>query len=245
MSADFSLFYCAAVALLKGISPYTVTGFFSPVWALVPFIPLTILPIQIAQIVYIIATTLGTLWALKRFGLKPLPIAIVMIFSPLLWVNLVTTNVDWIVLLGASFSPKWGVWLCGMKPQVSFGVLGLWTWQKQWKPLLLIGAALVANYAIFGLPNLHAYNNGMFGMENGFSASLFPIGIPLAVYWFILAIRRSDTGTALALSALCSPYYSFSSAISLSPLAKNKRGILLVLILSWLLFLLYKFSIKL
>lgn len=241
---DFNIFYQAAQALLHGISPYTVPGFFSPIWALIPFLPLTLFPQPAAEALYALMTIAGTLWALVRFRLKPLTLIAIVLFSPLVWINLLTANVDWIVLLGATFSPTIGAWLCGMKPQMSFGVFCFWAYQKRWKTILPIGIALVANYAIFGMPRLNTYNNGMAGLANGFAASLFPIGIPIALSWFYRSVKQNNTGLALALSAMCSPYYSFSSTISLAPLAKTKKGTILVLVLSWLLFIMYKFAIR-
>lgn len=241
MYYDFEVFYAAARALLSGQSPYIVSGFFSPIWALLPFLPLTFLSLSDAEMVYRLMTTLGILYALYRFRLKPLAVILITFFSPLLWSNLLFANVDWLVLLGASFTPRYGAWLCALKPQMSFGVFGLWAGQRHYKPLVIVAALLLLNYLIFGLPDLqasHSINNG-----NGYSASLFPVGIPVALYWFHHALKRKDTGLALALSALCSPYYSISSIIALAPLAKNWRGFIGAMILSWLLFFLWRFAI--
>lgn len=44
MIGDFHFFYDAARALLNGVTPYSIPGFFNPAWALLPFIPLTLFP---------------------------------------------------------------------------------------------------------------------------------------------------------------------------------------------------------
>jgi hypothetical protein len=115
---DFDIFYQAALALLAGHSPYLVPGFYSPVWVLLPFMPLTMLPAESARIAWMILTLFGIIVALHRFGLKPLQILAVVLFTLLVTFNMMVANVDWLVLLGASLAPKWGACARRNEPQV-------------------------------------------------------------------------------------------------------------------------------
>ncbi len=235
--ADFDVFYYAAVALLSGHSPYTVHGFFLPAWALIPFMPLTLLSPVTAHAVYMIVTLIGILAALYRFRLKPLYIVFVVLLSPAVWSNIWFANLDWVVLLGATLAPRYGIWLVCIKPQMSFGLIGLWAWKKHWVPLIVAGLAFIANYAILGLPDTNVPHGPGYKQTD-----LFPYALPLFAYLIYRAIKRSDIALALASSGFGSPYYSLTSWLSLTPVARSRKTLLAVLAVSWAIFLAWRLT---
>jgi hypothetical protein len=233
MYGDFDVFYWAAKALLSGLSPYTVPGFFNPAWTLIPFIPLTLFSIEISHAIWQVCTVLGILAALWRFHLKPLTIAIVVLASPLMWISVVYGNVDWLVLLGATLAPKWGMWLLSMKPQVSTGSFILSP-----KMLLVIVPAIVLNYALLGLPDFRTSNT----LQTA-AADLFPWALPLGIFLVYRSRKTKSAGLALASGAFLSPYYSITSYLALAPLATSWKRTILLLGFTWLVFLIWRSGI--
>lgn len=233
---DFDVFYHAATALLHGLNPYSVFGFFNPVWALLPFLPLTLLPLATARSVWLILTLLGTLIALWRFGLPPLAIAAVVLLSPLVWVNLTYGNLDWLILLGASLAPRAGAVLLSMKPQMALGSFGFQAAHRSTRLIpFVVVLALVANYALLGLPDFSAS-----ATLQGAAADLFPWALPLGLGLLWRAIRRDDRSLAFATALGLSPYFSITSWLCLAPLARSKHALVAILVISWLGFILWR-----
>lgn len=233
MIGDFHFFYDAARALLNGVTPYSIPGFFNPVWTLLSFIPLTLFPFHIARDLYALITVAGFIAALHRFGLKPRYIILVSLFSPLLWLNVLYANVDWIVLLGATLPPPIGIWFVMVKPQIGIGVVLYWLLRREsrcWVVFAPVSVALVLNYALLGLPT-----TGNF-ISVPWSVDVFPWGLPLAAWLIYQAIKKTDIAFALSASAFLSPYYAITSWLSLAPLARSWRWLIVVCALSWLIF---------
>ncbi len=229
--SDFDIFYRAAVALLNGISPYTIPGFYNPVWSLIPIIPLTLFPFHIARDIYILVSFAGTIAALCRFHLKPRYIILVSLCSALLWINVVFANLDWLVLIGATLPAPLGIWLVMIKPQVGIGVVLFWLMRREIRhPIIFapVGIALLLNYALLGLPVVPV------ALFNQTPASVFPWGLPIAAWLMWQAISKTDIVYAVPMSAFASPYYSIVSWLTLAPLARSWRYLIAVIIVSWL-----------
>jgi hypothetical protein len=148
----------------------------------------------------------------------------------------VYANVDWLVLLGATLPPPFGLWLVVVKPQVGAGVVLFWILRREarWYSLALVGAALLLNYALLGIPSM---------TSAGAQASVFPLGLPVSALLMWWAIKKADIAYALPSSAFASPYYSMTSWLSLAPLARSWRWLLAVVVASWLVFALWRGSI--
>lgn len=231
MFGDFEIFYRAAQALLAGISPYTVPGFYNPAWALLPFIPLTLFPINIARVIYPALVIPAFILALRRFRLRPRYVLLVSILSSLLWINILWANVDWLVLLGATLPPPVGIWLVMAKPQVGIGVVLFWLLRRasrRWYIFAPVGIALLLNYALLGLPTVSV------AVYNPTPASAFPFGIPIAAWLIWRALKKADIAYAVPMSAFLSPYYSIVSWSSLAPLARSWRWLIAVIAASWI-----------
>ncbi|GEM_PF-3423390 len=134
VGVDFgNTFYAVGRAIWSGQSPYSVRSFLSPPWVLPLIAPLGILPLQWAWGIF---TTIGLgayLIAFVRMRLKPIVLALLML-SPFVWFNLYYGNIDWLILLGATLPPQWGIWLLVIKPQMSAVLIALWAyrlWRKR------------------------------------------------------------------------------------------------------------------
>ncbi len=235
---DFDIFYAAAKALTLGLSPYSVPGFFNPAWALLPFIPLTLLPREVAHNIYSIASIAVLVVALARFKVWP-PAILIFVFLTPLAVNMIENgNMDQIVLLGVTFPVPAAVWFAAMKPQITFGLFILWAFQRHWKALIVVTVAVILNYALLGLPDVRtSYSWGRAG------ADVFPWGIPIGLYLLRRAVQRNDRAYALVSAGFISPYYSFNSWVSIFTLARTRRATLIVFGLAWALFLAYLYGI--
>jgi hypothetical protein len=234
MIADFDIFYKAAQAMLLGLSPYTVTGFYNPAWALLPFLPLAVLPFAFAQTLYAIITCAGVVAALHRFGLPSRTILIVSLISPLLWLNVAYANVDWVVLLGATLPPPIGIWFVLIKPQIGIGVVLYWLLMhdsRRWRVFVPVTVALLLNYALLGSP---AFQLG------GAQSNVFPFGLPIAALLLWQAIKRSSLNHAAPIGLFLSPYLSITSWLMLSPLATSRRWSIVVCAGSWLVFVVWR-----
>lgn len=70
MFYDFDVFYHAAQLLLNGQSPYAL-HFYNPLWALLPVLPLTDLPLDQARLAWSALTFAGIAWAVWRSSSSP------------------------------------------------------------------------------------------------------------------------------------------------------------------------------
>lgn len=232
MIGDFSIFFDACRAMLSGASPYSVPGFYNPSWALLPFLPLTLLPYALARELYALLTCAGFITALWRFHIKPLYILIISLCSALLWVNIMQANVDWLVLLGATLPPPIGIWFVMIKPQVGVGVVLFWLLSRPTRrPIVFVpvALALVLNYAILGLPSF----------ATGASMDVFPIGLPVAAWLLIESVRHADINKAAPGGAFAAPYYGITSWLMIAPLTRSRRALIIVTAASWLLVVLW------
>ena len=124
---DFDIFYAAGQAVLQGVNPYTVTGFYSPLYVALAFAPLTILPLPIAFHVYAGLTIFlyGVAFYLltRRIGMT-----IALMCSPFPLMTAYFGNLEAWVLIGAVCAPWVGIWLVLSKPQMGLILAALWVW---------------------------------------------------------------------------------------------------------------------
>ena len=259
MIADFQIWYMAATAWVHGQNPYQANvpgapGFYGPVWALIPFVPLTLLPYDIARIAWGLITLIGLLIVAGRLG-RAQPgdrsrlswIALFLLLSPWLWANLVYANIDWLVLLGSTLSPLIGIWLVTMKPHMAIGLMLLWgvaAWRRErlWGvgkligPLAVAGAvqAVTVGLPPIDIPTLKQWN-----------ASLWPFTLPLGATLILYAAYRGKVALALAATPLALPYVRLTSWLMIWPWASSlkARWGAVALSVSWLGFAIWRISL--
>lgn len=209
----------AALELLALRSPYTVEGFFHPLWCLLPYVPFAWLPENVGRAINLLLSLAGFGYVAYRLGAKPLALAAFLVSPPVLHC-LLNANIDWIPLLGVVLPPQLGLFLVVVKPQVGFGVALFWlveAWRKGGSPggrvrevLRVFGpvtAALLVTFALFGLWPLRYGRTLTFW----WNASLWPMSIPVGLALLAAALRRRRLEYALAASPCLSPYVLFHS----------------------------------
>ena len=204
----------AARNLLSLQNPYSVEGFYYPVWCLFPLLPIAWLPESIGRAIHVLMSLAGFGYVAYRLGAQPLALAAFLVSPPVLHC-LLNANIDWMPLLGVVLPPQAGLFLLVIKPQVGFVVGLFWlveAWRKgRWREVLRVfwpaTLALLATFAIFGLWPLRFAHTLSFW----WNASLWPESIPVGVALLVAALRRRRMEYALAASPCLSPYVLFHS----------------------------------
>jgi hypothetical protein len=97
-------FLPAALELLTGHSPYTITGFFNPFWTPIPILPFAWLPSSIGRAAYLLASLAGFAFAAYRLGAKP----VTFVVDPKNWSGALTAIVK---LPFETFVAVIGLWI--------------------------------------------------------------------------------------------------------------------------------------
>jgi hypothetical protein len=204
----------AARELLALRSPYTVDGFYYPVWSLLPLALVAWLPENIGRALHLLMSLAGFGYVAYRLGAKPLALAAFLVSPPVLHC-LLNSNIDWIPLLGVVLPPQAGLFLLVVKPQVGLVVGLFWlveAWRKgRWREVLRVfwpvTVAMLATFAVFGLyPLRYAHT-----LSFWWNASLWPESIPVGLALLVASLRRRRMEYALAASPCLSPYVLFHS----------------------------------
>jgi len=216
----------AVFELLSGRSPYHLDlgiqgswdpyAFFNAPWALLPLIPLALLPVQIGRALLVIISLLSYGYVAHRLGAKPLVIGLLLVSPPVMH-ELLVGNIDWLAVLGFILPPQIGLFFVAIKPQVGVGVAVFWlveAWRKgDWREVLRvfwpITAALALSMLIFGPWPLR------FETQTGvwWNASLWPMSIPVGLALLVTAVRKRKIEFAMAASPCLSPYLMMHSWI--------------------------------
>lgn len=204
----------ATLTLLSGRSPYTVADFSYPAWALIPLMPLAILPEAVGRAV-LLFVSLGTFaYSAHRLGAKPLTV-LIFLLSPPVWHCLLNANIDWLILLGFALPPWAGLFLVIIKPQMGLVVALFWlveAWRRNgWREVVRVfwpvTLALLITLALFGLWPLRLGPQ----VNYGWNASLWPSSLPIGLALSVAALRTRKLNYAMAASPCLSPYVLFHS----------------------------------
>ncbi len=204
-----SAFRPAARTLLALRSPYDVEGYFNAPWAVLPLIPLAVLPDALGRAALLVVSLLGYAVVAYRLGAGRIALVAFLISPPVLH-GLLNANIDWLAMLGFLLPPQIGLFFVTIKPQIGVAVTVFWlidAWREGglrevarvfWP---VTGVTLIS-FALFGLWPLR------FGQEVGlwWNASLWPLSIPVGLALLVAAIRRRDQRPAMAASPCLSPY---------------------------------------
>jgi hypothetical protein len=204
----------AAWAVLSGHSPYDVEGYFNPPWAVLPLIPLAILPEPVGRILLVIVSLASFAYVARRLGASKVA-TVALLVSPVVMHEVLNGNIDWLAVIGLVL-PTWlGLFFVVIKPQIGIAVVAYWAYAS-WKSggvkeLLKTFAPVVVAYGlsilIFGPWPLRATREvGLW-----WNASLWPVSIPVGLALLAAAIHRGSLRFAMAASPCLSPYVLFHS----------------------------------
>lgn len=113
----------AALAMLRGESPYEGHGYYNPPWTLLPFLPLALLPARVGRVAIFLISLAGFGVLLLRLHARPLAMAFFLSSSPIV-ACLYNGNLDWLPLLSLLLPAPFSLIIAAMKPQVGLGFIG-------------------------------------------------------------------------------------------------------------------------
>ncbi len=205
----------AALELIAGRSPYNIEGYFNAPWALLPLIPLALLPESIGRGVLALLTLAVYAYITRRLGAKPLATAVVLLSPPVLH-GLLNGSIDWIAAFGLILPPQIGLLFVAVKPQIGVAVMIYWlaeAWREGWKKVIRtfwpITVLFLLSLALFGPWPIRAMKE----INLWWNASLWPASIPVGLGLLAAAMRTRKMGYAMAASPCLSPYVLFHSWI--------------------------------
>lgn len=207
-----NFFKPATLALLQGKSPYSVEGFYSPPWLLLPFIPLALLPTNQGGAILFVLNLLSFAFVAYRLGAKPLTM-VILIFSPHVIAGSFAANVDWIAILGFLLPPQIGLFFVMLKPQIGLGVAVFWlveAWRRgRIKEVLRTFAPVtllyLLSFVIFGFWPARYLELP----DSVWNTSMFPYSIAVGLVLLGLAVKNRSLNPAIAASPFLSPYVAW------------------------------------
>ena len=211
------VFLPATQHLLAGRSPYNEPMFFSPVWVLLPFIPLGVLPTAIGRSVLFILALVAFTYSAKKLGAKTWVTAFFLLSPPVIFSLWLASN-DWMPMLGFVLPPQIGLFFILTKPQIGSVVALFWfveAWRKGgWRETVRVFApvtiAFLFTFAIYGLWPLRSGN--LITIEH--NASFWPATIVIGLGLLVASLRKRRINYAMAAAPCLAPYLMFPSWVS-------------------------------
>lgn len=212
---DWSNTYRPAVALLlAGQSPYASKWFYNPPWALLPLVPLSLLPETVGRLILFGLCLVLFAYVAIKLGARRLSL-IAFLLSPPVVMSLYTGNLDALALAGAVLPPWIGLFFISIKPQVGAGLALFWLVDAYRKGGALnlvrtfapIASAFLISFILYGPWPLDAPAL----VDKSYNASLFPLSLSAGLPLLVASFRLWRSRLALAAGPFLSPYLSFQS----------------------------------
>jgi hypothetical protein len=211
------VFLPATEHLLAGRSPYNEPMFFSPVWVLIPFVPLALLPIGISRSILFIMAIFAYAVSAKKLGAKNVVMAAFLLSPPVVFSLWLASN-DWMPILGFVLPPQIGLFFVLSKPQMGSVVALFWfveAWRKGGlretiRVFAPVTIAFLLTFFIFGMWPLRSMD--LVSIEH--NASFWPTTIPIGLGLIVASLRKRKIEFAMAAGPCLSPYLMFPSWVS-------------------------------
>jgi hypothetical protein len=240
---DWSMYFRpAARAMLSGESPYAVQGFYNPPWALVPLLPLALLPESLGRALLFLISFGSMFFIIRRLGAQGLVGVTAFLVSLPVAFGLFNGNIDWLVMLGFLLPPRVGMLFVCLKPQVGAAVIFFW-WMEAFRrggirevlrisaPLCILSAASLLVYGWWPA----AFGAALGERHGAFNYLTWPTSIPFGLAFLAVSIRRRDIRWAMPASPCLMPHAMFHSwVVALAALARNPRAMAVASAVSWL-----------
>lgn len=227
----------ASLALLRGASPYTVDGFYSPPWTALLLAPLAVLPFDISRMIFLLGALAVYVYLPHRWGASKWGGLLFILSQPAL-AGIATQNIDWLVLCGLLLPPRWGLFLVLMKPQTVGFVAVIWAleawragrWRGLWRLLWPVGSVTLASFALFGF-----WPAAASALHPGeYWTSLWPAGIPFGLGIAVLALQKRSEKLACVASPLLAPHVLMHSWVgALLGICDNTALVAAVVVGQW------------
>jgi len=232
----------AARLFLAGRSPYSQPLWYAPVWGLIPFLPLALLPPLPGRAVLFIMSLSAYAYCVYKLKAGPLGL-IAFLLSPPIVVALWLNSLDWLPLLGFVLPPPIGLFFVSLKPQLGIGVAAYWfveACRKGWREVVRVfgpvSVALAVQLAVYGVEPFWEARR-LVTMEH--NVSLWPALLPVGLTLVVAAWRKREIRYAFAAGPCLSPYVMITSwAAVLVALSAATPELLTGVIGGWILVLL-------
>jgi hypothetical protein len=243
---DLAVFRAAALNLLSGRSPYEFI--YNPPWVLLPFIPLSILPISMGRGIWFLVSIIVFAYAAYRSKANPITM-LFFLLSPPVMKSLLDGNVDFMPLLGFVLPPQIGLFFIMIKPQIGIGVGMYWLireWQSGGVKRVIhvfwpVSLALLLSFLIFGYwPS--RWGEMMINAQS-LNHSFWPSTIPIGFALIVASIRKKDIRYAMGAGPCLSPYallYAWSGAFL--ALSRSQYEMIAAVIGLWIVLLIRAFQ---
>ena len=255
-AVDWHLVYRpATLELISGRSPFLIPYFFNPPWILIPLIPFAILPERLGQSCLFFISIVSFFYAARRLsafenGKANNLVALGFVLSPPVFHCLLDMNIDWLIYLGI-FIPVVDICFFLSKPQIGF-ILSMWTvfrrikaegLKKSWLSIAVPMSLLFLSIVLYG-PWFVRLGSPLL-LQSDVNASFWPAGIPIGLYFAILAFWEGNLQYAMIASPFLSPYLLFQSwsVVLLSFSFKKQRYFWIVWAGFWILTILKLFNL--
>lgn len=238
----------AAQAMLAGHSPYNITGFYNPPWALLPLLPLALMPEKVGAVVLTFLHFMCYIITAHKLGAKPVTIALFMLLPNVAMWGYGFANLDWMVVLGFILPPQIGLFLVLVKPQLGLAIAIYWlveAWRTGRARLVIstflpVTLAYIASFLLYGLWPLKMQL--VFGQLN---TSLWPMAIPIGLVLLFSALHKRKMGLAISASPFLSPYVGVHSwPIAILGLLPAQTETILAIIGLWVVNLIQNESLR-
>lgn len=204
----------ASLALLSGKSPFSVPFWFSPIWGLLPFLPLALLPARIGHAILFAVSLSAYTYTIGRMKARPLSMALFLLSPPIvtaLWLD----STDWIPLLGFVLPPQIGLFFVALKPQLGLPIAVFWfaeaLRQGHKEVLRVFGPFAIASGLMIAVYGVSPFLGGSQLIGIAHNASLWPVSLPIGLGPVVAALRRRDSRYAIAAGPCLSPYVMITS----------------------------------
>lgn len=199
----------ATRAMITGQNPYGKAAY-NPPWTFIPLIPVAFLSPELGSAVMFVLGLFMFAFAAYRFG-APLWLVILFTLSQPVLGNSANGNLDWVVALGCTLPPQFGLFLVLTKPQLGIGIAIFWlieAWRKgKLREVLRVFApvciAFLLSFLLYGpyllVPSM---------VDNTWNLSLWPIGVAIGLPLLVSAIRSRKSSLAISSSPFLAPYIS-------------------------------------
>lgn len=229
----------AALAIMRGDSPFSVEIFYAAPWALIPLMPFALMPYELGRLGVFLLGLAAFAFTAYQLGARKWTLVLFMMSAAVIGC-LNNGNIEWMPLLGIVLPPQWGLILLAVKPQVGIG-LGLYWMVMIWRekgflevvrafaPVTIL---LLASFILYGLWPLRfdqtlawSVDNTSFGLQGLFLGAV-------ALVW---SIRNRNERTALAAGPFLSPYVlQFTWSATLVPLLDKPWELLAGVVFLWI-----------
>ena len=235
-------FRSATLILLHGQSPYTAgIGFYNPPWALLPLIPMALLPFQLGRLVLFLVSLAAFAYSAQKLTSHPVSIILFMTSMPIVFC-LLAGNLDWLLMLAFITPAPFALILAAMKPQIGLGIAlywllqswrqgGIWLVIKNFTP---VGFLIVASFLLYGF-----YPLSFSQLDHAaWNAAPFPYLIPFGIFVLAALVRGQENRTLMTTGLFFSPYFGVPSLfVFLVPFLKRPKFLFVAWSLLWIMVL--------